>query len=208
MISSVEVGSILTRVYYQVPDWTGNGESFDDYAEAIAHARLRKDLLWEDGRVNPRVHIDTRWVMRHPATGTTVDVTAERVEFAPSEVWADWEATRACDLLTVAIELGLYDRSATSSWVERKLLTTAAPVRNAARVDPDGSVHPVEVVHRESSWRVITRDRPGVFERVVAAVEANLPADPDARATIVVRLVGSQIEPWTWKAGDRARSRP
>ena len=104
-MSTVPVGSIVTRIYWRVPEWHGYGPDFDDHADACRFARERKDELWDERLIDPpRVWIAQRWTLALP-DGGTVDLTVERTEFAPTETretreWQRWKAAQAASAQT------------------------------------------------------------------------------------------------------------
>lgn len=209
MTHGVEIGAVLVREYYQVPEWHGFGDSFDDYADVVAHARLRKDTLWAQGIDRPRVHIDTRWAMRNPTTGDVVDLQVNRVEFATDETRWAWERAQIGDstVTVIAVDLDLHDQNAAIMWTEQMLLPSRGAAITAARVDEDGKTYPVDVIHRDGGWQLVTRDNPGVFGRVCEAIAAKPPGvtggNPYNAALVTVRWVGNaDVKPWTYQTPD------
>lgn len=97
MSTMVPVGSVLTRVYYTVPDQYTSGTEFDTLDDAAAEARRRKDEGWRRHENGVRVWIDERWVMTRPVDppheqGGTTDLKVDRTEFAPAETREQWAA--------------------------------------------------------------------------------------------------------------------
>jgi hypothetical protein len=83
MPTHVPVGSILTRVYWRIPNWTGDGPEFPDHQTAADHARReweRRQAAAHGGVTPIRPYIDERWVMQYPHGGSA-DLLAQRTQF-------------------------------------------------------------------------------------------------------------------------------
>lgn len=89
MATRVPAGATVSRVYFTVPYFTGYGTEKDTHDEAVTEARKRKDLGWEQNRMNNRVFIEERWMVTWPGGG--VDLVIERTECFPHETREEWQ---------------------------------------------------------------------------------------------------------------------
>lgn len=97
MTTRVPVGAVLGSVRFTVPYFSGYGRECDTHEEAVTEARARKDRAWQQELRANRVYIEERWVMTWAnPDGTTgsLDLVAERTEFAPDETREQWLAWR------------------------------------------------------------------------------------------------------------------